>query len=251
MADDKKLKEQDLPLEGGKRKLPVFSVGPRDEKVPALIVVHEIFGLNDHIRDVARRFAKAGNMRVFAPDLFHGRFNLPDDRNDLDAMRAVWASIPDKELIEDLNALYAMIAKRSDVVSDTIGTIGYCMGGAIAFMFACSNPTVAFCIDYYGRVRYPELNDNKPKHPVDYVRANVCPVLGIFSGIDPLIPQEDVAMLDERLKASSPDTEVHIYLNAPHAFFNDTRENYREEEAEDAWAKTLKFIDRQITVKHK
>jgi len=242
------LKEEELPFAGGGRKLPVFVVGPEEGSHPGLILVHEIFGLNDHIRDVSRRFAAQG-LRVFAPDLFFGRDGLPEDRNDLDAMRAVWANIPDEELISDLRRLHAFAASRDDVIAETIGAIGYCMGGAIAFMFACSLPHIAFVIDYYGRIRYPQLSANKPRHPIEYLRGNVCPVLGLFSGVDPLIPQEDVDLFHETLKKCSPDLVVKVYPNAPHAFFNDQRENYDKEAADDAWALTLEFIERQVVVK--
>jgi len=243
------LEEEEFVLETGGRKLPVFSVGPEHVACPSLIIVHEIFGLNEHIRDVARRFANEG-LRVFAPDLFEDREGLPADKNDLDAMRALWSKIPDSELIGDLQALQTLISKRDDVMSDTIGTLGYCMGGAIALMFACTTPYIVFCIDYYGRVKYPELSAAKPKNPIDYAAGNVCPTLGIFSGIDPLIPVSDVEEFESAMKKVSPDVKVKIYPDAPHAFFNDTRDHYHKEAAEDAWKLTLDFIDRQISVKN-
>ncbi len=248
-ANDHELLEEEFVLETGGRKLPVFAVGPKDLACPGLIVIHEIFGVNEHIRDVARRYAKACGIRVFAPDLFEDRPGVPADKNDLDAMRALWAGIPDSELIGDLQKLLRTIANRDDVLSDTVGVIGYCMGGAIALMFACLTPYIAFAIDFYGRIRYPELNERKPKHPIDYIGANVCPTLGVFSGIDPLIPVGDVEQFEQVLKRHSPDVQVKIYPDAPHAFFNDRRENYRADAAKDAWELTLKFIDRQISVK--
>lgn len=244
------LQEEEFILKRGDRELPVFSVGPEDHASPALIMVHEIFGLNEHIRDVSRRFAKALGLRVFAPDLFAAREGLPADRDNLDAMRALWSKIPDSELIGDLQELFQHISKRDDVLADTVGTIGYCMGGAIAMMFACSTPYITFAIDYYGRVKYPELSETKKKHPIDYCAGNVCPTLGIFSGIDPLIPVPDVEELEQRLKQYSPDVEFKIYPDAPHAFFNDTRDHYKKDAAEDAWKRTIAFIDRQISVKN-
>ncbi len=243
--------EEEITYDSNGRSLPLFIAGPASPtKAPALILVHEIFGLNDHIRDVARRFAAQG-IRVFATDLFHGRENLPSDKTDLGAMRAVWENIPDGELIGDLQVLFMTISKRPDVIAQSIGTLGYCMGGAISFMFACSNPAVAFAVDYYGRVKYPELSLQKPKHPIDYAVGKICPVLGIFSGIDPLIPLADVELFEQTAMKYASHAEVKVYLNAPHAFFNDRRENYREEEARDAWQLTLAFIDRHVMVKNR
>lgn len=247
--DNAKMLEEEFNFETAGRTLPVFAIGRQDVASPALIVVHEIFGLNDHIRDVCRRFAAQG-LHVFAPDLFYGRAGLPDDRDNLDAMRSVWSNIPDSELIDDLQALFQIVSKRDDVLPDTVGTIGYCMGGAIAFMFACSTPYIAFAIDYYGRVKYPELSETKPRHPIDYAGGNICPTLGVFSGIDPLIPLADIELFETTLKKFCPDVHVKIYADAPHAFFNDQRENYRAEAALDAWNLTLAFVDRQISVKN-
>lgn len=244
------LQEEEFLLKRDGRELLVFAVGSADVASPGLILIHEIFGLNDHIRDVSRRFATELGLRVFAPDLFADREGLPEDRDNLEGMRAVWAKIPDSEVIGDLQSLYQQISKRDDVLAETVGTIGYCMGGAMALMFACSTPHIAFLVDYYGRVKYPELSATKPKHPIDYASGHVCPTLGLFSGIDALIPVPDVEELEARLKQFSPDVQFKVYPKAPHAFFNDTRDHYDEAAAKDAWKRTIDFIDRQISVKN-
>lgn len=238
------MKEETIAINRNGRQMPVFVVGPDDDnKYPGLIVVHEIFGLNDHIHDVARRFASQ-KLRVFAPDLFDGAEGAPADRdNNLDAMRKVWSQIPDSQLIADMQAVFQLAASQPDVVAEKIGSIGYCMGGAIAFMFACETPKSAWVVDYYGRVRYPELTQTKSKHPVDYAATINCPVLGLFSGCDALIPQSDVDLLQQEV-AKRADVEIKVYPEAPHAFFNDTRDHYREDAAKDAWNLTIDFIGR-------
>lgn len=236
------MKEQTITIDRNGRQMPVFVVGPDDDKAyPALIVVHEIFGLNDHIRDVACRFAQQ-NLRVFAPDLFEGAEGVPADKDtNLDAMRKVWSQIPDQQLIADMQSVFELAAARPDVVSDKIGSIGYCMGGAIAFMFACETPASAWVVDYYGRVKYPELTATKAKHPVDYASGINCPLLGVFSGCDALIPQTDIDLLQQTV-SKRVEVKIKVYPDAPHAFFNDTREHYRADAAKDAWNLTLDFI---------
>jgi len=239
-----KLKESLFNIDRDGRSMPVFCVGPDDARpYPGLIVVHEIFGLNEHIEDVSRRFAGQG-LRVYAPDLFAESSGLPEDRNDLDAMRKVWSAIPDQQLIDDLKSVLALAQSSSDVRSDQIGAIGYCMGGAIAFMFACHAPELAWVADYYGRIYYADTTATKPKHPIDYSDGLNCPVLGIFSGIDELIPIAHVEEFTKRLTAQGKGVEVKIYEDAPHAFFNDTRPKYHAAAARDAWARTLDFIAR-------
>jgi carboxymethylenebutenolidase len=240
-----KLYEDYFELDMGQERMPVYTAGPKDSKAyPGLIVIHEIFGFNDHIADLARRFARTG-MRVFAPDLFSAADRLRLDRNDLDSMRKLWSGIADAHIIEALQKLLVHIRAEKNVVSDQIGVIGYCMGGAIAFMFAGETKELAFVCDYYGRIQYPQLSEDKPKHPIDYASGINCPVLGLFSKTDELIPLEQVNALESRLKELGKTTEFKVY-DAPHAFFNDTREHYDKDAAEDAWTRTLAFIDKAI-----
>ena len=220
-------------------KLPVFVAAPHARnRFPAVIVIHEIFGLNDHIVDICRRFADAG-FAAFAPDLFFYAENLPKDRNDLAAMRNVWAAIPDSQFIADLQAVHHYATYTRLAKPEQIGTIGYCMGGAMAFMFACETPQVAWCADYYGRIFYPQLTETKKKHPIDYTEGLNCPLLGAFAGKDDLITAEHIAQLKERLTTSGKRFEINVYEEAQHAFFNDQREFYDAQAAADAWKRTL------------
>jgi carboxymethylenebutenolidase len=242
MTTHERLVQHSFEVDRRGRKMPVFVAGPdEDGSFPAVIVVHEIFGLNDHIRDVARRFARAGFF-AYAPDLFEGSEGIPDNRDDLNGMRATWAKIPDSQLIEDLQAVLDMAQLNDNVRADQVGTIGFCMGGAIAYMFACSSQSVAWCADFYGRIRYPQLTDTKPKHPVDYTDTLPCKVIGHFAGVDELIPPEHIEEFKQRLTASGKPFELHVYESAKHAFFNDQREFYNKEAAELAWKRTLAFV---------
>lgn len=238
------LEEQLIEIDRDGRKMPLFIAGPQAAgHYPAVIIVHEIFGLNDHIKDVARRFAREG-MLAYAPDLFEGYPGLPDDRNDLNGMRAVWSKIPDANLITDLQSVLDMAQLNDCVGSNRVGTIGYCMGGAIAYMFACSSQSIAWVADYYGRIFYPQLSETKPKHPIDYTNTLQCPVLGLFSGVDELIPEDHIEQLRTRLEKTGRPYEIKVYADAKHAFFNDQREFYHAEAAQDAWKRTLEFITR-------
>jgi carboxymethylenebutenolidase len=227
-------------------KLPVFIAAPdARNRHPAVIVVHEIFGLNDHIVDVCRRFADAG-FAAFAPDLFFYAKNLPTDRNDLAAMRSVWASIPDRQFAEDLHAVHQYACDTRLAKPDQTGTIGFCMGGAMALMFACESPQVAWCADLYGRIFYPELSETKPKHPIDYVEDLHCPLLGAFAGKDDLITADHIEKLKERLTAAGKRFDIQVYKDAQHAFFNDQRQFYNAEAAADVWTRTLDFAHHSV-----
>jgi carboxymethylenebutenolidase len=240
------LHEAELELNIDTRRIPLFMAAPHgNEPLPGLILVHEIFGLNHHIREVARRFA-AQNLRVYAPDLFAASPNLPADRTNLDAMRQVWSEIPDSQLISDLKAVMNHAVANDPVIPNRIGTIGYCMGGAIAFMFACETPEIACVADYYGRIFYPQLTERKPKHPIDYAFGLKGAFLGLFAGDDELITSEHINALTDRLQKHEKTCQVKVYDKVPHAFFNDERPNYRPQAAKDAWDLTLKFFGQHL-----
>lgn len=245
MQTNEALKEETLILDRDLRKIPIFSVGPDSkEPRPALILIHEIFGVNQHIRDVARRFAKTG-MRVFAPDLFAPASDYPSDpakRDDLATMRNVWSGIPDSQLLTDLEGVFGLIASKADVIPTSIGAAGFCMGGAIAFMFGCNEPRLAWVIDFYGRIKYGALTATKSKHPIEYAFNLKCPMLGLFAGRDELITAEDRNSLAKILEANGKTFQLKVYEDAEHAFFNDVRPHYDEAAAKDAWERSLGFM---------
>lgn len=207
---------------------------------PALVVAHEVFGLSDHIRTVARRFAAEGFVAL-APDLWsrdHGK-GFPAGEADLLVLKAFVETIPDARMVGDLAAAARFLQARPEVRRDAVGTAGFCMGGIYAFHLACEPGVVKACVDFYGRLRYDHPSPHKPKGNLDRVRELKCPFLGIFGGMDNLIPLQDVLNLKESLGGRG---HVIAYPRAGHAFLNDTRPSYREEEAKDAWRRTMLFL---------
>lgn len=243
-----------ISVDGPVHGVPVFTAQPDStEDLPALILIHEIFAVNDHIKELSQRFAKTG-LRVFAPDLFACSGSFPKDqkaKDDLTTMREVWSGIPDSTLIDDLKAVLNKVKSTPNVLADAIGTMGFCMGGAIAFMFASSTSELAWAVDFYGRIKYPSLTDTKTKHPIDYANSQMPPILGIFAGQDELITAEHLELFRERLESLKIPFELKVFENCPHAFFNDTREHFKKEEAETAWKMTLKFIEEYSRVSSK
>jgi carboxymethylenebutenolidase len=243
-----------ITVQGPAHEIPVFVAQPgKQEDMPALILIHEIFAVNDHIKDVAMRFAKKG-FRVFAPDLFTCSPQFPKEleaRNDLATMREVWGGISDSTLIDNLKSVLNEAKRTPNVLPDAIGTMGFCMGGAIAFMFASSTNELAWAVDFYGRVKYPSLNEQKPKHPIDYANVQTPPILGVFAGQDELITPEHLEIFRQKLEELKVPFELKVFENCPHAFFNDTREHYKKEEAEQAWQMALKFVQEHSRISPK
>ncbi len=216
--------------------------GPRPP-IPAIVVIQEIWGLTPHIKDVADRFAREGYVAL-APEMYTREGGAPSQ--DLEILRKFAFTIPDSRIVADLRAACAYLRRRPEVRGDRIGAIGFCMGGAWALLLACHEPIQA-AADFYGRVRYPDLTDVKPRHPVDYVPDLACPLLGIFGGADQGIPVTHARDLEAACRRHGKTVELHVYDGAPHAFFNDQRESYRAEPARDAWARTLEFLRRYLS----
>lgn len=238
------LRESNFTIDLKPGSLPVFCAEPDNStRLPGLILIHEIFGVNDHIRDLARRFAEHG-IRVFAPDLFARSELFPSseaERENLDIMRQTWLSIPDSQILADLDALFTNIQSRENINGKT-GSIGFCMGGAISLLLGCHEPKLAFVIDFYGRIRYGFNSKTKPKDPIDYLVPLKAPLLGLFAGIDELITADHIEEFSQRLQSLNKSFTLKVYDNAPHAFFNDQRPHYNREAADDAWQLTLAFI---------
>jgi carboxymethylenebutenolidase len=207
---------------------------------PALVVVHEVHGPSDHVRGMARRFADEGFVAI-APDLWHrdrGK-GFPEGSTDLAVLKAFVETVPDARMTGDLAAAARFLRTRPEVRRESVGTVGFCMGGIYAFHLACEPGAVRACVDFYGRLRYDRPSPAKPRGNLDRVAELRCPFLGIFGGMDNLIPLQDVLALKECLGARG---FVIAYPRAGHAFMNETRPSYRKEEAEDAWGRTLLFL---------
>lgn len=196
---------------------------------PGLVVIQEWWGLVPHIEQVADRFAAAGFVAL-APDLYHGKSaTSPDEAGRL------MMSLRIEEAARDLSGAIAHVT--SHAAGGRVGTIGFCMGGALSLFAACRNPSVRACAVFYGV--HPKIQPD-----LDSLQA---PVLGIFGGLDAVTPPAAVAELDRRLAVAGKPHEFHTYATAQHAFFNDHRpEVYDATAAADAWAKTLAFFRREL-----
>ncbi len=209
--------------------------------LPILIVVAEIFGLNDHIRDVVRRFAAEGYLAI-APDFFF-RVGDPSKESDIAAIRAIVMKVPDEEAMRDFDVALAFATSLGGDASRAAIT-GFCWGGRMAWLYAAHNPKLRAAVPWYGRLD-GERTKNQPRWPIDVADGLAVPYLGLYGGADPSIPLPLVEEMRARLRAAPAQGEIVVYPNAPHAFFADYRESYREAAARDAFARMLAFLKAQ------
>ena len=203
-------------------------------KCPAMIVVQEWWGLNDHIKDIARRFATEGYVAI-APDLYSrmGHVQTTDSKEAGQLMNR----LREEEVLSDLNATMTYIQQAPEVNPGRVGVTGFCMGGGYALTFPCVNEGVKAAVPFYG----PTPNPDTP------IQSLGCPILYIYGEDDGWITRTDVQRLLDALTKYDKPGEVKTYPGASHAFFNDTRkEVYKPAEAKDAWRRTLAFCKQHL-----
>lgn len=219
----------------GDLNIPAYFVRPAKKgNAPAVLVIHEVFGLNDHIKSIADRFANVG-YNAIAPNFFvRASEPPPKDASDMAALRKAAGSIPNEAAIKDMQAALDHL-KTIKGVRRRFASIGFCMGGGFSYQIATHTKDLACAAIFYGRT------------PVELAPQVSCPIVASFGGKDQGIPPEKVKELEEALKKAGKTVDIKIYPDAGHGFFNDTRPTaYNAEAAADAWQRTLSFFKKYL-----
>jgi carboxymethylenebutenolidase len=211
----------------------------KGKNFPCVLVVEEIFGVHEHIKDICRRFAKLGYLAI-APELF-ARYGDPSKITDMQAlMRDVIAKTPDSTVLTDLDATVAYM-KANHGNTKKLAVTGFCWGGRITWLYAAHNPQVKAGAAWYGRlVGQPSVL--QPTHPVDIASKLKTPVLGLYGEKDGGIPLESVETMRAALKAAGNASDIVVFKDAPHGFHADYRPSYRATDAKEAFAKLLAWF---------
>lgn len=226
--------------------VPVHAARPSraEERLPGLVVIHEAFGVNDHIRDVCRRFAAQGFVAA-APDLFARVGGPPPPGAMQEAMRRIGA-MSDPEAVADLRATVAWLREQPGC-SGRVGCIGFCMGGRLSLLLATHPGVLDRAIDCWGgRItrRTATVDERHPDVVVERVADRLdCPLLGVFGADDQNPDASDVEELRVALDVRGLEHRVLVYPDAGHAFFADYRPTYREGPAQAAWTEFLRFLE--------
>lgn len=217
-------------------KIPAYLSRPKKQGTAsgAVLVIHEVFGLNDHIKSIADRIANEG-YAALAPNFFiHAPEPPPKDTTDMAALRKAAGSVPNEVAIKDMQAALDFF-KTLNSVQPRYASIGFCMGGGFSYQIATHTKDLAGAVIFYGRT------------PIELVPQVSCPLLCSFGSLDTGIPPEKVKEFEEALKKAGKQADIKIYEGAKHGFFNDTRpEAYNAEAAADAWQRTLKFFSERL-----
>jgi carboxymethylenebutenolidase len=217
--------DADLP---GYRAMPATGQG-----FPVVLVVEEIFGVHEHIRDVCRRFAKLGYLAI-APELFARQGDVSKMADPQEIMSTVVAKVPDAQVMADLDATVAWVEKSGTGNPAKLGITGFCWGGRIVWLYAAHGTRLKAGVAWYGRL-VGATDDFHPKNPIDLAGALRAPVLGLYGGADSGIPVESIEQMRAALKKAGNPSEIVLYPDAPHGFHADYRPSYRPEAAKDGW----------------
>ena len=206
--------------------------------LPVVLVVQEIFGVHEHIKDVCRRFARAGYFAI-APVLYARQGDVGRLSN-MDEIRPIVARVPDAQVMADLDAAAAW-ATHSGGDASRLAVTGFCWGGRIVWLYAAHNAKVKAGVAWYGPLVRPGT-ELQPRNPIDLVQDLKAPVLGLYGGADGGIPNDTVEQMRAALKAAGKPSEIVVYPDTPHGFHADYRPSYRKEAADDGWEKLLAWF---------
>jgi carboxymethylenebutenolidase len=222
----------DIP---GYRAMPA-SGGP----FPVVLVVQEIFGVHEHIKDICRRFAKVGYFAV-AAELFARQGDV-SKISDIKDLMPIVAEVPDLQVMSDLDATVAWAKSTGKADVAHLGITGFCWGGRIVWLYAAHNPKLRAAVAWYG-----PLNRNatalQPQHPLNVAGEIKAPVLGLYAGQDKGIPQSDIDKMRDALKRARPPTQIIVYPDAQHGFNADYRPSYNATDAQDGWKRMLAWFN--------
>ncbi len=219
---------------------------PKDGPNPGVVLIHDVWGLSDHTRDLSRRLAGEG-FAVLAVDLYRRQGEVKIE-NPGEWMRA----LSDPQVLEDLQTAADFLSQHPTVSARRVGITGFCMGGSYAILAACSCSGLSGSVAFYGLLSHehgllhgengpdPTL---KPRQPLDAVAELSCPLQAVFGDQDEFVPLADVERLRARLHEAPQPGEVVVYAGCGHAFLNDTREDaYRPKQAKEAWSAMASFL---------
>jgi carboxymethylenebutenolidase len=220
------------------REVPAYRAMPaKPGPFPVVIVVQEIFGVHEHIRDVCRRLAKAGYMAI-APEMYVRQGSVAEMTDVKEIIAKVVSKVPDAQVMSDLDAAVAYAQSTGKGDTAKLGITGFCWGGRITWLYCAHNANVKAGVAWYGKL-VGDASANTPRHAVDIASELKAPVLGLYGAADQGIPVDTVDRMRAACQAAGKTCELVVYPDTPHAFNADYRPSYRPEAAKDAWAKML------------
>jgi carboxymethylenebutenolidase len=235
--------DQQVPVGGVN--VPVYEARPATGKDhPIVVVISEIWGVHEYIKDTTRRFAKAGYYAI-APELFVREGGV-GHLTDIQAILKIVLSQKREQTLGDLKAAVDWAQKRPNVKADRVGVTGFCWGGSTTMQVAATNPDMKAAVAWYGPPARPYQGASGPVTGFDLAKDIKIPFLGLFGETDKNPPPDDAKKFGELLRAHNPDVEIVVYPGAGHAFHADYRPSYNKAAADDGWNRCVAWFDKHL-----
>ena len=244
-TDTTDIVDGDFEVKIGGYDMPVYEARPASgPPAPIVICISEIWGVHEWIRDVTRRFAKAGYYAV-APELFKREGGVAHLPNVQDILKIVFA-VPLKQMLGDITATIDWAKKRPGARADRVGVTAWCWGGGMVYQVAATNPDIKAAVAWYGPPGRPFANQPAPVSGFDVAKDIKVPLLGLYGETDKNPPPADALKLGDLVKQHNPNVEIVVYPGAGHGFFADYRPSFNAAASADAWPRCIGWFDKHL-----
>jgi carboxymethylenebutenolidase len=231
--------EVKVPVKDGQ--IPAYHAHPATGgPFATVIVIQEIFGVHEHIKDLCRRLAKMGYFAA-APALYAREGDVSGMTDIQEIIKKVVSKVPDQQVASDIDATVQWAKGTGKADTARLAATGFCWGGRQTWLYAAHNPSLKAAVAWYGPLA-GNTDELHPKRVLDLAQQINVPVLGLYGGADQGIPVGDIEKMRDELKAAKKPSEIVIYPDTPHGFNADYRPSYRPEQAKDGWAKMQKWF---------
>lgn len=221
--------------------IPAYFAAPeKGGPFPTVLVIHELFGVHEHIKDICRRWAKLGYYAI-APELFARQGDAAAEKDMNALMQTIVLKTPDTEIASDLDATLAFAKASGKADVSRAAVTGFCWGGRQVWLYAERHPTLKAGVAWYGPLGYP-IDEFRAANPPDKVADLKVPVLGLYGGQDKAIPRDKIEAFQAKLAAAGSGSKIVIYGDAGHAFFADYRPSYVKADAEASWKEATTWL---------
>jgi carboxymethylenebutenolidase len=239
-TDTKGLEAGEVQVPTADRPIPAYRAMPATGgPFPTVLVVQEIFGVHEHIKDICRRLAKLGYYAI-APEMYARQGDVSNLKGFPEILKVV-QKVPDAQVMSDLDAAVAYAKGTGKANTEKLAITGFCWGGRVVWLYSAHNPNLKAGVAWYGRLTSP-ATELQPKHPIDLVGDLKAPVLGLYGEKDNGIPVASVEKMRAALKDANKTAEIVLYPDTEHGFYADYRPSYKKESADDAWKRLLEWF---------
>jgi carboxymethylenebutenolidase len=233
----------EIAIPTGDGEIPGYRAIPEQGKTfPVVLVVQEIFGVHEHLKDVCRRLAKAGYLAI-APDLYVRQGDVSKLQEIQEIRDKVVSKVPDSQVMSDLDATAPWAQETGQGDLSRLAITGFCWGGRAVWLYAAHTDRVKAGAAWYGQLLHP-TNELRTKTALDVADSLRFPVLGLYGGKDAGIPLEQVEAMRAALRAARSPSEIVVYPDGQHGFNADYRPSYNEAAAKDAWRRMLDWFQK-------